>query len=212
MRKIEQLLPGFRYYAAPGVCLEDTYFGDKGTIGVIAIDRMTGRRVAITAMHVFNPLTEYPAASAPKEIKVRSPCSGGASEIVGNLVRGTRTGVDAAAVDVEDVIVTNTVSGLGRIEFWRPTSSSDVNARVRMAGAFSQKISTGTILKANVAVPDLSLESAIVVEIAAQPGDSGGPLVDDSNRLLGLLVGGNETRQYFCSIGPIWSRLQCTLL
>jgi hypothetical protein len=80
-----------------------------------------------------------------------------------------------------------------------------------MVGSHSRGVQFGRILRADVSVRSLNLSSVILVEMSALPGDSGAPLVDASNRLLGLLVGGNGTQQLFCSIAPILSALQCEL-
>jgi hypothetical protein len=171
---------------------------------------MTGRKVALTAMHVIPGIDEYPSNSHPELIQFESPCVNGNGPIVGKLLRGTLNGIDAALIDIEGQVVSNYLQGIGPVDFWRSISSADENQPVRMVGAVSGK-QYGRIVRAGVPAPGWNLSSALLVEIAAQRGDSGAPLVDENDRLIGMLVGGTSTRQLFCPIELVFDRLTCTL-
>lgn len=201
-----------RRYAAPGQCLESQPFGSRGTIGIIGVDLLTGRKVALTAMHIVPGLAAYPTPAFSGVIEVESPCVNGTGPIVGRLLRGTMAGIDAAVIDIEGQVVSNFLSGVGIVKFWRSVSPvMDRNRPVRMVGAASGKVQHGRILSASEPVPSMNLTSAIVVEMTAFHGDSGAPLVDENNRLIGMLVGGNPTRQLFCPIEMVFDRLSCKL-
>jgi hypothetical protein len=203
-------IASMRRYAMPGQCLSaGTLGGDRGTIGIIGVDRRSGRKVAVTAMHVVPGVVEYPSALHPHRIDFESPCAGSGKTVIGRVLRGTMSGIDAALIDIEGQTVTNTVNGIGTIRAWRPIVSTDRDRTVRMVGASSISVQYGRIIAPSVPVSDWNLDSAIVVEIAALPGDSGAPLVDENGHLLGILVGGNPTRQFFCPIDLIFHRLSC---
>jgi hypothetical protein len=105
---------GMRRYAAPGQCVESRRFKDRGTLGVIAVDRGSGNPVALTAMHVIPGIEEYPSPLHTEEILFEAPCAGGGS-VLGRLLRGTRDGIDAAVISIDDQLPSNFVSGIGSI-------------------------------------------------------------------------------------------------
>ncbi|MDB4913929.1 MAG: hypothetical protein JWM95_1573 [Gemmatimonadetes bacterium] len=205
------LTQGFQRHSVPGDCLESHLYGDRGTLGVITVDRLTGRKSALTAMHVFSGIGDYPDPSLPSSIQVGSPCANGAGPIVGTLLRGTNRDIDAALIDIDGHPATNELPGIGAVRFWRALSDADDGQPVRMVGAFSGGVQYGTIVAAAMPVPGLGLETGIIVEMSAIHGDSGAPLVDASGYLLGILTGGSSTRQAFCPIGPIFQKLSCQL-
>jgi hypothetical protein len=198
-------------YAMPSQCLESQPYGARGTIGIIGVDTYTGRPVAITAMHVIPGITEYPSVAHPSDVKFESPCLTGSGTIIGRLLRGTMRGIDAAVIDIGDEAVSNWLPDVGPVEYWRSVDDvSDRDATVRMVGAVSGR-QYGRIVKPNVRVPNFDLESAILVEMSARHGDSGAPLVDERGWLIGLLVGGTSSRQFFCPIESVFHRLSCQL-
>lgn len=199
-------------YALPGHCLESRPYGDRGTIGIIGVDGWTGRKVALTAMHVVPGITEYPSPAHPDVIEFESPCVNGTGSILGRLLRGTLSGVDAAVLDVEGQPVSNFLNGVGMVEFWRSVDPErDKDRPVRMVGAASGGVQFGRVIKAGFSVPDWGLASAILVEMVAFRGDSGAPLIDENGHLVGMLVGGNTTRQLFCPVELVFHRLTCQL-
>lgn len=163
---------------------------EAGTIGAYAIDNATGAPVAITAMHVSG-LRHFPNGQSPVVFCTPSRTRTGPHELFGEILLGTQEGVDAAKIALADTsVVDNFIPGIGEIAGWRPlTIPGDNGAPVRMYGAKTSEVVSGMIIHPTVALPSLNLDEAILVDIPSQKGDSGASLVDNSNHLLGFLVG-----------------------
>ena len=199
-------------FAMPGGCFESLEYQDRGTLGIIAIDKETTRKVALTAMHIITGVNEYPSDLHPYPIEFQAGCSAEQPPLLGRLMKGTRQGVDAAMIALDEgVEYSNYSTVLGRIDRWRAASTLVTGQTVRMAGAASGGLSLGTIVNPAVPAPQFGLDSAILVEMRAIGGDSGAPLVDLNGVLVGLLVGGNSSRQLFNPIDAVFDTLGCEL-
>lgn len=184
--------------------------GDFGTIGAVGTDLDSPKPMAITAMHVSG-LPSLDIASGDQPVAMVSPSTGG---VVGQLVRGTTTGVDAAKIVFDDT--TGLAPPLQMIGS-RPVSN-DVGISVRLFGAASQKILTGTISYLNVNLEDggESLVNAIIASIATVHGDSGAGLVDNAGYLLGILFGEAPAAlpsdlRVFSPASAVMSYLRCSI-
>lgn len=199
-------------YAAPGQCLASVRYKDTGTLGVCGIDRRTGKPVAITAMHVIPGIVEYPTSTSLARIELEAPCAATGGSLLGRLLRGTMTDIDACIISIDPPQVpSRSLKDIGPVEYWRAVDRSDRDRVVRMYGAASNRVNVGRILRESVHAPDWGIARGILVQMSARPGDSGAALVDEDNFLLGLLIGGTSTRQLFCPIEAIFDRLDCNL-
>lgn len=189
---------------------------EEGTIGVFATDTDNGRRVAVTAMHVSG-LDEFPNGGPAPRFESPSRLSG-APVPLGELVFGTRTGIDAAKIELfSSASGENTISGIGAIAGWRPlTVPGDQNLPVRLRGAVSTAVQRGVVVFPDVPLPQFGLQSAILADIPTNDGDSGAPLVDSNNHLIGFLVGAVESGDFvnlklFTPAGLVFRILRCDL-
>jgi hypothetical protein len=183
----------------------------KGTLGIVATDQATGARCALTAMHVTG-LFEFPSDGVhPKQFTSPSLLDPGGGSALGTLVRGTRVGVDAAAVSLS-VASSNDIPFLGPVAGWRPTTfPGDDGASVWMYGATSG-LQPGVIEYPHVDMPDDTLGELILVRIHSAKGDSGALLVDNNRFALGLLVGEYENGlRAFSSIALVQALLNCSI-
>lgn len=167
-----------------------------GTIGAFGTDNATGKRVAITAMHVSG-VDEFPDGNLTVDFTVPSRFQKANARVLGTLVRGTSSRIDAAKIalkfqaDAEDLIPV-----IGAIAGWRPTTiPGDNNAPVRMFGAESG-LRSGVIIHPSAKLPEFGLDRAILVDIQTTAGDSGAALVDSSKHILGFLVGEMEGGEF----------------
>ncbi|HLX06400.1 MAG TPA: hypothetical protein VKY89_00920, partial [Thermoanaerobaculia bacterium] len=156
--------------------------GRWGTIGALAFDLATRQRVAITAMHVTGK-ADLDVSAGDTALVMASPSDG---PVVGQLVLGTTSGVDAAKVLLADSV--QLVPPLS-LKDARPISN-DHGISVRLFGAASQ-LQRGVVqyLNVNLLINGESLINTLLVSIATTDGDSGAGLVDESGYLLGFLVG-----------------------
>lgn len=179
----------------------------KGTLGTFGVDLFTRAPVALTAMHLLETLREYPG-NPPSAATVfySAPCDGQPqSQRLGRLVQGTRTGVDAAKIALDDPASASPVlPGIGPVAGWRPVDvEADRGAAVSMFGATSGQVQRGVIQLPLAFVNGLGLGASIVAAIPAVNGDSGAALVDSARLVLGLLVGGSDTVNVFSPIGDV---------
>lgn len=183
----------------------------KGTLGVVATDQATRGKCALTAMHVTG-LFEFPADGvSPLELTSPSLLDTAGGSVLGALIRGTRVGVDAAAVALS-VTASNDIPFLGPVAGWRPTTfPGDDRAAVWMYGATSG-LQPGVIEYPHVDMPNDSLGELILVRIHSAEGDSGALLVDNNRFALGLLVGEYENGlRAFSSIALVQALLECSI-
>lgn len=187
----------------------------EGTVGVFATDA-NDVTVALTAMHVTGR-REFPRTGVtPPVFSVPSPRqSNPNATILGTLIRGTRTGVDAAMIALDDPDeADNSIPDIGEIGGWRPPAlEGDEGIAARMYGATSDLV-RGTIIHPLVHMPGAGLDDAIVVDIATADGDSGAALIDEDNLVLGFLVGvatkgPHKGRAIFCTAAAVVDILNC---
>jgi len=199
----------------PGDSLADTDADpvEMGTIGAIGTDNQSGGRIALTAMHITG-LDQYPPGGDHSVVSPSVPDPAAAP--IGTLLRGSMTGIDAAAIAISgEVPVTNVIPGIGPIHGWRPvTVPGDIDIPVQMLGAATGHVVHGKLLDPCAALPSEGLSSAIMVQMDVQDGDSGAGLYDNDRMLLGLLVGrstlpGNPT--VFCPITNVLAQLACNV-
>lgn len=189
----------------------------EGTLGAFAVDRGTGSTVAITAMHVTG-LYEYPAPGLPElELTAPSLQVDAAAPAFARLLRGTRTGTDAAklALLAPRPPITVLPGTIGRVRGWRPlTYPGDQGTIVRLYGTVSKEQS-GYVVSPSASIPSESLDAAILVQVVSAPGDSGGALVDSDGWLLGFLVGQGSSQLHglrvFTPASLVLDRLGCDI-
>jgi hypothetical protein len=193
----------------------------RGTLGVFAEENGTGRMVALTAMHVTGRKSFPPG-------KAMTLCAPTGEEVLGELLRGVRDGLDAAAVLVSPPAAgSRHITKIGQVRGRRPVSDSgDRGAAVRMFGAKSGLVS-GRIedpsIDLELLIPKAGslveftkqkIRSAILVDIPSRKGDSGAALVDNSGLVLGLLAGrfkGSEGKAVFSPIMSVLHALKCDI-
>jgi hypothetical protein len=187
----------------------------EGTIGAFAKDGVTGHAVAITAMHVSG-MKLFPSGAATCQFDVPSlRLNDPNTRRLGMLSFGTMTGVDAAKIALDnEADAVSVIPELGEVQGWRPVAvPSDEGIAVAMYGAVS-KLARGRVIHPEVALPQDDLDSAIIVDIAAQSGDSGAALVDAQNHVIGFLVGQATSGPYagkciFCPAAAVVDALNC---
>jgi hypothetical protein len=177
----------------------------EGTLGAFGHDKVSGKPVAFTAMHVVSEtLQRFPAAGVGP-IDFVSPAR--TSSVFGTLVRGVRPRVDAASIELTPPDQPRTPSPLGESKGWRRlTFPGDVGAGVKLFGAKSHMLlgairDPGVFLDPN----EYSIDFAIIADIPTRRGDSGAALLDGDNFLLGFLHGAaprlGETARLFVPAG-----------
>ena len=186
----------------------------EGSVGVFAKDIHTGDAVAVTAMHVTG-IDNFPNGGPAVQFSVPSLLLHDPNtRAFGTLAFGTRLGVDAAKIILDDPTEgDNNVPTRGLIAGWRPvTNPGDEHLPVWMFGAESGvpngEPTHGTIVYPAVDIPDLNLADAIIANIHAVNGDSGAALIDQHNHVLGFLVGEPlngpfKGFQIFCSAASV---------
>jgi hypothetical protein len=183
-----------------------------GTLGTFAVD-VTGNLVALTAMHVTGE-REFPPGN-PIGIVSPSRIEGGARPF-GIVMRGTRSGIDAAKISVLDPSsVTTDIAEIGAVRGWRPLSNpGDRNTAVRMFGARTGHAVVGRIVEPMVELPQYGLDAAILVDIPSVNGDSGAAIVDNEHLVLGLLIGESSQLhglRVFNPISRVLAQLGCNI-
>ncbi|MFD3001458.1 hypothetical protein ACFS7Z_13885 [Pontibacter toksunensis] len=202
----------------------------RGTIGALATDLSSNQPVAITAMHVTGLKRDYPEdyVNSPS-IQFSAPSQEYHDhELLGYLITGrsrhTDSGVDASSISIENNRQSDFYHPrIGKINGWRPISSSDLYLPVQMFGDTS-KYQTGKIIVPTTSLTHIGLESVILVDILTNDGDSGAALVDNDGFVLGILSGRiNATDLYFdtmgirdlavfCTIGYVLQELYCDII
>jgi hypothetical protein len=175
----------------------------EGTIGAFANDLVTGRVVAITAMHV----TGQTSFTGAVEFRIPSLRHHAATTRLGDVTFGTTDGIDAAKIDLDD----QSSGDNGSVQGWRPTSSSDNGQSASMVGARSGLVS-GTIVQAGVNLSGIGIDSALIVNIESAGGDSGAALLDSGQHVIGFLAGEAEGGPFnglkiFCSAASVVHQL-----
>jgi hypothetical protein len=193
----------------PGSLIGQRSMNRVGTLGTFATDPNEGL-VALTAMHVSG-LRSFDASSDSGDLSFfledKTP--------LGRLLLGTKTGVDAAKISVDDpASALDLTPRIGPIQGWRPMSlSGDRGSLVRMYGAISGLV-YGRIEEPLAFLDETELGGVILVDIPSADGDSGAALVDNQGFVLGLLVGetirGPRWR-VFSPIGPVLRKLGCDI-
>jgi hypothetical protein len=168
------------------------------------VDHQTNRSIGITARHVAG------ASRLPVPFVVPSLRDAEQVDILGDVVRGTRRGVDAARIDIAaSVKVLNFLPAIGPIRGWRPVVfPGDAGTAVRLYGATSGYLE-GQIVNPSIDLPQHDLRNAIIARIPTRGGDSGAAIVDRSNLVLGFLVGlGSDMPRDLRIFSPASSVLQ----
>jgi hypothetical protein len=201
-----------------------------GTIGAFAIDLDTSKPVALTAMHVTGLKRNYPDGyNNASTIQFSAPSHNYPDfEFLGYLVKGrsrhSNSGVDASSISIEDNRKQEFYHPrLGNVIGWRPINSSDQNLPVQMYGDYS-RYQTGRIMMPISSLPQIGLDSVILVDIKTSPGDSGAALIDQDGCILGILSGrikvhdkyfndlGIRDLAVFCTIGYVLQSLNCDII
>jgi len=208
-------LGAFTRHAAPGDRLGPRDTARWGTLGVFAVDDHDRAPVALTAMHVTG-LPQFPPGAEQLLCAPDAPV--GAGPLLGPLLRGTQSGIDAAKIRVDaGARIDPNIPGIGAVRGWRPISvTGDRGTYVRMYGAASRRVVYGRIVEPAVALPQrpYCLDSAILIDMPTLNGDSGAAIVDNDNLVLGLLVGtasGLGGVAVCCPIGAILYHLACDI-
>lgn len=198
----------FQLKAGPGSGIAPDAGGLRGTLGCFATDREGDKGpVALTAMHLLKGSPgEFPGTPpSGKVIRFSSD-----SAPVGRLLRGTRTGVDAAKISVDSGLVTRMIPKIGLLRGARPIDAEE-KGPVAMFGAKSGLLH-GKITIPLAKVKELpNLGRCIITNIPARHGDSGALLVDDDRFALGLLVGGGDVLNAFTPMSAVLSALRARI-
>lgn len=195
---------------APGLTVGLEIIPDSATISCFARDA-DGAPVALTVMHLITD-----AGIAPNRgLRFVSPGLDEGPQPLGHFLRGTLTNADAMAIALDPGVPhENEIPAIGTIRGARPViDPGDRFIAVRMHGAVSGR-RVGRIESCSAALPDLGLESAILVSIEVGPGDSGAVIVDNDGFVLGMLKGffdGGDRLAVFSPIGAVLNALRCTL-
>jgi hypothetical protein len=187
--------------------------GRTATLGAFATDNATRAILGLTVLHAAGDMDEFPLPGGGSPVGILD-VDGGGQTVLGELLRGSRkNGIDAGVIKLaEGQQPSRMLADIGEIKFWRVLDKdTDTGAAVTMLGAETGEPVHGVITNPCVYLPEHNLGPAIQVSISAQAGDSGAPLVDRDTFLLGLLVGGGETTQFFCPMGNIFHELDCDL-
>jgi hypothetical protein len=206
----------FKLHAGPGACIApQADSGRRSTLGVYATDNHGGGALALTAMHAAgNDIPIYPPDTGAAAAVPFVTLDGDSQTLLGNLLRGTRrNGIDAAAISLADgQEMCRVLPGVGEVTSWRRlVQEHDFGIPVTLCGAQSGMAVHGTISNPCAYLPEHNLGPAILASIPAIGGDSGGALVDQNNFLLGLLVGGGDSIQFFSPMANIFNELSCDL-
>jgi hypothetical protein len=204
---VRQAFPGSSCSIAGG-------FTRVGTIGAPAVVP-GGAGVFITAMHVTGVSEITPGSGVT--LPVRAPSIGEApgAPVIGNVVQGTRTGIDAAKVLLDSPHqVSRTLPGIGSIRGWRPMAfPADRHIPVALFGGGSKRVHHGAIEHPAIDLPADRLQSAITVTgMGTIDGDSGAALVDRERLVLGFLVGAaSNGARVFCPASLVLRTLRCDI-
>lgn len=202
---VRQLGPLTRLFA-PGELIAPCGSSRRGTLGTSALDRVSGDKVVLTAMHLTGRKEFPPGSPIPF-------CVGPSGHLLGHVSRGTQLGVDAAVITLaKPGSVSPEIPGIGRIRGWRPMAlPADIGAPIRMFGAASG-FSAGIITDPVVSLPQYGLDSAILGRLPCAPGDSGAAILDGGNHIVGLLVGMDRMgTTVMCAIGSVLYLLGCDI-
>jgi hypothetical protein len=187
--------------------------GRTATLGAFATDNATQAILGLTVLHAAGDMDEFPPPGGGGPVGILDVDDGGQA-VLGELLRGSRkNGIDAGVIKLaEGQQPSRMLANVGEIKFWRVLDKdADTGAAVTMLGAETGAPVHGVITNPCVYLPQHNLGPAIQVSISAQAGDSGAPLVDRDTFLLGLLVGGGETTQFFSPMANIFHELDCDL-
>lgn len=206
-------LKNLEEYVAPGGKVRKKGGQGFGTLGVYGVDRATKKNIALTAMHVFSGIEKFPDSSFPNAPQAELSCNLTNQLLTGELMQGTRDGIDAAKVSFNQEHTPNRfIDGIGEVKYWRPIDlDADWNIPVQMRGGATNAVAYGKIINPGIYLREHNLSSAILVKIKALKGDSGAALLDNHNYLLGLLWGGDNDYQVFSPISSVFHFLACNL-
>ncbi|QRN99169.1 hypothetical protein JRI60_09175 [Archangium violaceum] len=158
-------------------------FGEFATLG--AFGTYAGRTVAITAMHATH-LFEFPDGSVGPTFFCPSNVGNANARNLGSLVRGSRNGIDAALIQLEDP---STMVPMPGIRGSRPLRfREDEGTVVRMLGAMTPH-ALGTIEHIHLDIHPNNLAACFTISLPSAKGDSGAALVDGDGFIVGFLVG-----------------------
>lgn len=204
-----------RQTSAGQSCSVTTGVTRTGTIGAPAVDTAAGGPVFITAMHVTGH-SELPAGSGVV-VPVNAPSLRDipGAPVIGHVLEGSRTGIDAAKVLINPPhVVLPEVPMIGPIRGWRPlTFPGDKGAAVVLFGATSRAPQHGLIVNPSVFMDGFGLDVAITVSgLETRAGDSGAALLDREHLVLGFLVGvAAGGLRVFCPASLVLRRLGCDI-
>jgi hypothetical protein len=154
------------------------------TLGAFARDAQG--LVAITAMHVTG-MSEFPAGSGQGlAIFSPSPLKGSERTLLGNLLQGTRTEVDAAKLSVANPLLAEVPADVKGVRYL--VYPGDQGTSVKLQGATSGAI-TGLIQNVYAEFYREGLSACFVMTMDTHDGDSGAAILDWNGLLLGFHVG-----------------------
>jgi hypothetical protein len=196
-----------------GTCSVTNGLTRTGTVGAPAVTP-GGGQVFITAMHVTGASEISAASGVTLQVNAPSRSDVPSAPIVGHVVQGSRSGIDAAKVMLANPhTVTRLIPILGRICGWRPVAfPADKDIPVAMFGGVSSVRHIGAIVHPAAFVPSFGLDSAITVRgFTTVEGDSGAALIDSARLVLGFLVGAAGGLRIFCPASLVLKRLGCDI-
>jgi hypothetical protein len=154
------------------------------TLGAFAVDNLSGEVAAITAMHATG-LEEFPVGNRPAPVfysPSRKVAPG--APLLGRLLRGTRTEVDAALLSVErqDMDWGEDIWGFRML-----LPSDQGQAQVHLLGAKNQ--TSGLVDTVWADFPRHPLTGAFTATYGSSDGDSGAAVIDDYGYVVGFHLG-----------------------
>lgn len=181
---VEGRFKRFRLDCQAGDGLESS--ADAGTLACFGVEDGTHRAVAFTAMHVSGLRRDFPEQGVPAP-SFFSPAMGGTQ--VGRLLRGTRNGVDFAALALAIGARTNAPFITG----FRPLVPDDLGTEVLVLGARGRtRGRIGEFMPVfNVSTLPFPLLNVVIVRLQQRTsrGDSGAAVIDQAGLVIGFHVG-----------------------
>jgi len=213
-----------------GTVLQSDHQSGEGTLGGFAFTtEATPRAVLVTNQHVVMSGTSTTPLSGEVGPLICSICSPCCSKVIGNVLRIVlNASLDGSVAllksgtqilpEVEDAGVISGKHNITQAESDSGTFAVKIYSRVQgkvVNGTIQSITASGAVNQHNGQLHrnyanQISISSTSAFSV---PGDSGSVLLDNSNRVVGLIFGGNEagTTSLACPIDQVESQLQINI-
>jgi hypothetical protein len=213
-----------------GTVLQSDHQAGEGTLGGFAFTtETTPRAVLVTNQHVVMSGTNTTPLSGEVGPLVCSICSPCCSKVIGNVLRIVlNANLDGSVAllkpgteilpEVEDIGVISGTHDITQAESNSGTFAVKIYSRMQgqvVNGTVQSINASGAVNQHNGQLHrnyqnQISISSTTKFSV---PGDSGSVLLDNSNRVVGLIFGGNEagTTSLACPIAQVQSQLQINI-